>query len=92
MLDFLAFRTFITPSVLLIAYYSGAVMMPLVGWAVMRWLKQRYAPDFIPPKRGYLLALFLLCFLCGELFWRIFFEFLIAYFDMHDALMQMSRG
>jgi hypothetical protein len=26
-----------------------------------------------------------------ELFWRMVFEFLIAYFDMHDALIRMSR-
>jgi hypothetical protein len=91
MWDFLTFQSFITPKVLTLFYYIGAVLMPLLGWSMMRWLKHRYFPDFIPPKRFYLYLIALLCFLCMELFWRMMFEFLIAYFDMHDALMRMSR-
>ena len=91
MFDFLTFQTFITPSILLIFYYIGAVVMPAFGWFMMRWLKHRYLPDYKVPKRIYLYTLFLLCFLCMELFWRMMFEVMIAYFDMHDALMRMSR-
>ena len=91
MLDFLTFHTFITPKILLIFYYTGALVVPLLSWAVLKYLKRRYFPDLIVPKRFYLYVIFLLCFLCAELFWRMIFEVMIAYFDMHDALMRMSR-
>ena len=91
LLDFLSFKTFITPSILLVFYYIGALVVPLLSWMFLRYLKRRYFPDLILPKRLYLYVIFLLCFLCAELFWRMIFEVLIAYFDMHDALMRMSR-
>ena len=91
MQDFLTFQTFITPKILILFYYIGAVAMPLVAWSASWWLKRRYFPDYKLPKQIYLYIIFLLCFLCMELFWRMMFEFLIAYFDMHDALMRMSR-
>ena len=90
MLDFLSFRTFITPSLLLAAYYFGAVVMPLAGWGMAQWLKRRYRIYFTSSKRYYFYALATVCFLCMEMLWRVMFEFMIAYFDMHDALMKMS--
>ncbi len=90
MYDFLAFRAFITPSLLIVIYYFGAAVIPLLSWFAMRWLKRRYFPEFVLPKRFYIYTLFLLCFLCMEIFWRMIFEVMIAYFDMHDALMNMS--
>jgi hypothetical protein len=91
MWDFLTFRIFVAPSILTFIYYLGAVVMPLAAWSVSWWLKHRYFPDYKLPKQIYLYIVFLFCFLCMELFWRVMFEFLIAYFDMHDALMQMSQ-
>lgn len=41
-------------------------------------------------KRYFWIA-FTLVFLFMELLWRLLFEFLIAYFHIHDALMQLSR-
>ena len=90
MLDFLSFRTFITPSILITFYYIGAVLIPLIGWSASIWIKRRYFPELVLPKRFYIYAIFAICFFCAELFWRMIFEFMIAYFDMHDALMRMS--
>ena len=91
MQDFLTFQTFITPKILLIFYTIGALIVPLFGWYLLRYLKRRFFPDLVIPKKIYLYLVMLLCLLCMELFWRMIFEVMIAYFDMHDALMRMSR-
>lgn len=98
MQDFLLFKSFITPSLLIIIYYVGAVLIPLASWIVAKWIQKNYftkvseniATKITTKQRFYLITAFIFCFLCMEVFWRIMFEFLIAYFDMHDALMQLS--
>ncbi len=93
MQDFLTFRTFISPSLLMFFYYFGALVIPLVSYKLSKWLKQSYLKDvnirIRPEQRLWVIGLFLACFFCMELFWRVLFEFFIAYFDMHDALMKM---
>jgi len=98
MQDFLLFNTFITPSLLFISYYIGALLIPLLSWTIAKWIQKNYFSKLseniavkITPKQGiYLILAFIFCFLCMEIFWRVMFEFFIAYFDMHDALMHMS--
>jgi len=102
MQDFLLFKTFITPSLLLIIYYIGAVLIPLLSWYLAVWIHKNYLSEVsglvkeeikrrtTVKQRFYTLVVFILCFLCMEIFWRVFFEFFMAYFNMHDALMQMA--
>ncbi len=84
------FRSFVTPVLLLIFYYIGAVVMPLFVWLTWLWLKRKYFPEAVLPKQIYIYTFFLLGILMMELFWRMMFEIMIAYFDMHDALMKIS--
>jgi len=102
MQDFLTFQTFITPTLLISLYYIGAVLIPLLSWYLARWIKRSYFSEVsenikkeiyertTPKQRFIVLFVFLLCFLCMEIFWRVIFEFFIAYFDMHDALMKLN--
>jgi len=102
MQDFLLFKTFITPSLLLIIYYIGAVLIPLLSWYLAVWIHKNYFSKVsglvkeeikrrtTVKQRFYTLVAFVLCFLCMEICWRVLFEFFIAYFNMHDALMQMA--
>ena len=93
--DFLTFRTMITPSVLLLVYYFGAVVMPLLAYALFRKIygKKRAEGEENPPaSSGFrwswkLRLLFLFFFFMGELAWRIFIEFFVAYFQMREALL-----
>ena len=41
-------------------------------------------------QRLILTIIFFLCFLCMEIVWQVIFEFFIAYFDRHDALMKLT--
>jgi len=94
MWDFLTFRSFITPDLLIITYYIGAVVMPLLSFAMTLWIKNKISLEIdLGVDRRYRYAFYLSligCFICMEIFWRVMFEFMIAYFDMHDALMHTS--
>ena len=95
MVDFLTFKTFITPSLLVIMYIGGALVMPVVSYYLAKWIvthylskqKEIFFSATTPKQRLIILVMFLGCFLCMEIMWRIMFEFVVAYFDMHAALM-----
>lgn len=103
--DFLTFRYLISPYVLLIFYYMGALMMPLAMWLFWRWLKRRFPSlsqarnklgalgrDYLSPvqKTGIIFGC-MLCFFMMELFWRMMFEFMIAYFHMAVDIQTLVR-
>ena len=102
MQDFLTFETFITPTLLIFIYYIGVILIPIVSWYLASWIKKTYFSDIYEKmkeqirtyttskQRLYMTIAFLFCFLCMELFWRVMFEFFIAYFDIHDALMKLT--
>ncbi len=98
--DFLAFRTLISEQVLLLFYYLGAVGMPLAAWLLALYLMRRLDPAqhtydmskrmfvTVLPKRHRVLVivLFSAAFLFMELMWRLMFEYLIAFMQIRDAL------
>ncbi len=94
MWDFLTFRSFITPDLLIILYYMGAVVMPLFAYLFYLWLRAKFSMDYeidIRKRYRYLFYLaMIISFLSMEIFWRMLFEFMIAYFDMHDALLHIA--
>ena len=101
-MDFLTFKSFISTAVLIIIYYFGALVFPVCLWALLAWLTTRYKVLNLAYKNGkemlwaslntkqkiMFVALFMVCFLFMELFWRMMFEFLIAYMQIRDALLQ----
>jgi len=97
MVDFLTFKTFITPSLLVIMYIVGALVMPVASYYISKWVVTRYFSrqkeiffaGTTPKQRFLLLLMFLGCFLCMEIMWRVMFEFVVAYFDMHATLMKL---
>ena len=102
MMDFLTFKSFISIKALIIFYYMGALILPVGLWLLINWLLRKY--DFFDAayKKGKdiiwksldkkqqtkLLIFFIFLFLFMELFWRMLFEFLIAYMQIRDALIQ----
>ena len=88
MLDFLTFHKFITPSLLIFFYYIGALVLPVILFfhkrKIFTWLGLEIKVYW------QMRLLFIAIFLFMELLWRICFETIIAYFHMHDALMQLS--
>jgi len=101
-MDFLTFKTFLSIEALIIFYYIGAIIFPVGIWVLMLWLLKKY--DFINEaylqgkelvwkslnsgQRIKLAITFIIVFIFMELFWRMLFEFLIAYMQMRDALIK----
>ena len=101
-MDFLTFKSFISTEVLIIFYYHGALILPIVIWLLFTWLIRKYRllnttyesgkeilwKSLNKKQQTKFVALFVTSFLFMELFWRMFFEFLIAYMQMRDALLK----
>ena len=100
-MDFLTFKSFISTEVLIIFYYIGALILPVAIWLLFVWLIRKYELvsnayesgkgiiwDSLSTKQQIkVIALFVSTFLFMELFWRMLFEFLIAYMQIRDALL-----
>ena len=103
-MEFLAFKSFISTEVLIIFYYLGALMLPIGVWLSLTWLIQKYRllnttyesgreiiwKSLSRKQQAKIVVFFVISFLFMELFWRMFFEFLIAYMQMRDALLQIQ--
>ena len=102
-INFLTFKTFISTDALILFYYIGVIILPICLWFIFIWGTQKYKLlntsynngkvflwKLLSKKQKILFLLFfVLAFFFMELFWRMLFEFLIAYMQMHDALIQL---
>ncbi len=91
MYDFLTFQNFITPKVLILFYYIGVFFLPVLLWVYKEKVRFLYKAYRSKNKLKLLLYLFLV-FLMMQLFWRMMFEMLIGYFDMHNYLYEMVKN
>jgi len=101
-MDFLTFKTFISTEALIAFYYFGAIILPIGLWLLLTWLVRKYNllnsayksgkdlfwKSLSNKKKTQLIVFFIILFFFMELFWRMLFEFLIAYMQMRDALLQ----
>ena len=101
-MDYLTFKSFISTEVLIIFYYLGALILPVGIWFLLAWFVRKYrllntayetGKEIIwrslnKKQQTKYIAFFVTSFLFMELFWRMFFEFLIAYMQIRDALLQ----
>jgi len=90
MYDFLTFNSFITPSVLIVIYYAGVFFLPLLLWIYRKKVQFLYNAYESQNKLKVILSIFGF-FLVMQLFWRMMFEMIIGYFDMHNYLHQMAH-
>jgi len=103
-MDFLTFKSFISTEVLIVFYYLGALILPIGIWFVLAWLIRKYRlfntayesskeaiwKSLTKKQKTKLAIFFATSFMFMELFWRMLFEFLIAYMQMRDALLQIQ--
>jgi hypothetical protein len=104
--DFLSFRLLISPAVLLVIYYLGAVVVPVLIAVYIRKSLQAAEQGLSPTHKGYLrrgieasgvkqykgriIFYAVVMFVMMEFFWRMMFEFFIAYYQMHNALIKIA--
>lgn len=101
MVEFLTFKSFISIEALIILYYIGALVLPILLWMMLLWFTNKYKLfntlyettkealwQVLNLKQRIQLSLFFfISFIFMQLFWRIFFEFLIAYMQIRDSLL-----
>jgi hypothetical protein len=102
-MDFLTFKSFISTEVLIIFYYLGALVLPFGIWFLFTRIINKYRllntayenskemlwASLNKKQQTKFMIFFAISFLFMELFWRMLFEFLIAYMQIRDALLQM---
>ncbi len=104
MQDILTFNTFITQDVLIFFYYIGAVLMPVVLYVFKDYLiahlsfvkkindkLHTFYASFSSNGKIIFWMMFSSMFLCMELCWRMMFEAMIGYFDIHEYLYQITK-
>ena len=105
MWDFLTFQTFVSPDILILFYYIGAVIFPIVMWKARGYLVQKVPLFQTAQNRSKILfnalntqdkivvvITFITMFIGMELVWRMMFETVIAYFNMHEYLQILSSS
>ena len=101
--DFLTFKQFITTDILLFCYYIGAFIIPVLLYYARHYLVKnssliRTFNEFLQhtfaslnvKNQRYAKIVFVLIFLTMEIVWRMMFEVMIGYFQMHDYLQQIA--
>jgi hypothetical protein len=105
MWDILSFNHFVTQNVLIFFYYIGAIVIP-IGLLFFRsylidnisYIKKintkvkNFFSSLNAAQKTVTVLSFLLLFLCMQLCWRMMFEAMIGYFDMHDYLYEISKS
>jgi len=89
MWEFLTFKTFITPYVLIVFYYLGVIFLPLLSWVYRKKIAILYNAYQSKNRLSVVLVL-ITFFLMMQLIWRMMFETIIGYFDMHNYLQMLS--
>ncbi|WP_127471444.1 DUF4282 domain-containing protein [Thiomicrorhabdus aquaedulcis] len=102
--DFLTFKRFISFEALMVFYYTGALVMPFMAWGLSFWLLTKYQharTAYQAAKTQFwstlswrhrlvLIMSFVVALAFMQLFWRMLFEFLIAYLQIRDSVMQLA--
>ena len=90
MYDLLVFNTFIAKDVLLVINYAGVLFVPLVvGYLYYKGAFAKVLPEWSSANRFWAIMLLMILFLLMQIMWRVMFEVLIGYFDMHDYLHEL---
>ena len=87
MQEILTFEKFITQDVLIVIYYLGAISLP-----VLFFIYRQKAIKVVSKIEINKLFLVFILFLFLELMWRMMFEAMIGYFDMHNYLQVISHS
>ena len=101
--DFLIFKSFISIEILIFFYYVGAIIIPFALYKSKYYLINKFKIFdifnklilkifnlFDDKKKSSIKILLFLLFIFMEIFWRMMFEMMIAYFQMRDYLQTIT--
>lgn len=89
--NILSFKTFISPTMLFIFYYFGALLVPFISFIYTKKLykSSKNILNIIIPLQ-YKIKFFLLFvgfFIFMEILWRMMFEYLFAFLQIRESLL-----
>lgn len=101
-MDFLDFDIFVSMDILKVLYFTGALVLPVFMWMFLQKTHRKFPAlasfpfsddDTVGGRRSRLLRwmFFALFFIGAEVLWRIVFEYLIAYLQIREILMELFR-
>lgn len=101
-MNFLNFDVFVSISILKTLYFTSALILPVLMWMFFQKARSKFPAlaafpypddDTALLRRSRLLrwVLFALFFIGAEILWRIIFEYLIAYLQIREILMELFR-
>lgn len=97
-MSYLTFKRFITPRFITVVYIIGAIILTIVSilmivggsFMPMFGLPSELSPYLMPSGVGIVIVGVLLL-IFGNLFWRVWCEYLIVQFRIYDALASIDR-
>ena len=102
MWDILTFNHFITQDVLLLFYYVGLFAIPVIlvfsreylvkNISILKKIDDKIQNSLDLKEKTIILVSFFVLLIFVELGWRMLFEMMIGYFDMHDYLYDISQN
>ena len=101
MWDILTFNKFITQDILILFYYVGVITLPAILFlsreyliqniSLLKKLDDKIQSSLNLKEKTIMLVSFITLLIFVELGWRMIFEMMIGYFDMHDYLYEISQ-
>ena len=103
-MEFIIFKNFISIEVLIVFYYIGAIIFPIMVWLYSKPLIKKYqlfsdsyfkGKDFLwkllnKKQKVKIIGLLIPFFIFVQLLWRVLFEFLIAFMQIHEVLLKTN--
>lgn len=91
-MDALGFETFISVPILIFVYYTGVLFIPFILLYYRRSLEKWVSLEGRwQGAKMKILALFIVSFFLGQIMWRMMFEVMIGYFQMHEYLKVLAH-
>jgi len=104
MYDYLVFNKFIAQDILIVSYYFGVIVMPILFWYLRSYVIKKvlyiqeiesfvgsYYSKLSSSDKRKIWFVIIVLFICMQLCWRMMFEMMVGYFDMHDYLYEISK-
>lgn len=91
-MEFLLFERFISVPVLIVIYYIGVLAIPLLLFKTQTYWNEVLSifTYYFPLTSGKIRLWLFILFIAFQILWRMMFEMIIAYFQIHESLQKLT--
>ena len=104
MIEFLKFKTFLSPWFFIFFYYFGAIFVPFIMFLFRKKLLKKFSffynichkigevfKEFNKKEQVAVIIFLIGVFIFFEVLWRVGFEFIIGYFEIINSLKELKK-